>query len=239
MIFSSLSFSEYEVFGVSSDFLAGGGYKVDLVGKYSYNSHVRDKLSQLQNSTSFIRLENEACIAAYTTSLVSEWGNVLLVSNLTGTNNSFLNSWAGLGKTLPGPGGSIFCVATQQCTGPKPVSENWLLENRVSNTEAFSNPVDHCMATRAQQHCKMRFSMSLMIAIIACNVIKVVCMAVIFWRMDPYPLVTIGDAIASFLNSPGRHSPPSITENIQVVPNCPVETFDTLGLLPYRYCLWC
>ena len=61
------------------------------------------------------------------------------------------------------------------------------------------------MATKAQQHCKISFSGLLISAVVVCNFIKVVYTASMVWKMDPYPLIAIGDAIASFLNSPGAY----------------------------------
>lgn len=59
------------------------------------------------------------------------------------------------------------------------------------------------MAAKAQEHCKIRFNTSFVVAVIVCNLIKAICMGIVVWRLDPFPLVTIGDAIASFLDAPG------------------------------------
>ena len=67
-----------------------------------------------------------------------------------------------------------------------------------------SGKVLYCMAEKALQHCKIRLSVSFMVAVIVCNGIKVICIGIIVWKLDPDPLVTIGDAIASFLGSPGE-----------------------------------
>lgn len=65
--------------------------------------------------------------------------------------------------------------------------------------------LSYCMAENAQEHCRIQFSMSLMVAVIVCNIIKVMCMGIIVWKLDPKPLFTIGDAIATFLDSPGGY----------------------------------
>lgn len=41
-----------------------------------------------------------------------------------------------------------------------------------------------------------------MIVVIICNMIKTVCMITIVGKQDPESLVTLGDAIASFLDRP-------------------------------------
>ena len=43
-----------------------------------------------------------------------------------------------------------------------------------------------------------------MIVVIVCNFVKMSCMAWIAWKQDPEPLVTLGDAIASFLTTPDK-----------------------------------
>ena len=43
-----------------------------------------------------------------------------------------------------------------------------------------------------------------MIVVIVCNFIKMSCMAWIAWKQDSEPLVTLGDAIASFLTTPDK-----------------------------------
>ena len=41
-----------------------------------------------------------------------------------------------------------------------------------------------------------------MIIVVICNLIKGVCVGLIAWNTDPQPLVTVGDAITSFLDEP-------------------------------------
>lgn len=48
----------------------------------------------------------------------------------------------------------------------------------------------------------MQFSLALLIVVILSNFIKVVCMILMSFQRESEPLVTLGDAIASFLNSP-------------------------------------
>ena len=43
-----------------------------------------------------------------------------------------------------------------------------------------------------------------MIVVVVCNFIKMSCMAWIAWKQDLEPLVTLGDAIASFITTPDK-----------------------------------
>lgn len=173
---------------------------------------IQSTLGQLQNSTSLVRLANDACIATYSANLVSEWGDVLLVSNQKSINNSFLGSWTqslGASRSAVSP----LCELTTQCSSNSatPVPTKWILYNRTGYPNAANVLVDHCMATKAHQIYRLRFSIVLMTTIVACNIVKVICMAVIVWKLDP--LVTVGDAIASFLDSPGSYRLALVRDN--------------------------
>ena len=208
VIFSTASVSEWYAFAVIDSFLTGAPYSVGstgpsygLINEYDPNI-VAAKLGRLRNLTSLTRLDNEACVAAYAANIVSTWSDLLLVSTLQNTNNSYLNlatQWqdpdlqvSGLCSLTPSPEQS--CMDTG-----KPDPDNWALRG------PDEPMVSYCMATEAAQHCKVQLSVPLMIAIIFCNIVKMICMWVIVCN-DAHALVTVGDAIASFLDFPGQYS---------------------------------
>src|SRR5437764_7372215 len=59
--------------------------------------------------------------------------------------------------------------------------------------------VDHCLAQAVDSGCTIRINIIVLSVVAACNLIKATCMVVSFFKIDPYPLMTIGDAIASYL----------------------------------------
>lgn len=63
-------------------------------------------------------------------------------------------------------------------------------------------PVDYCLSRRVEEHCRLQFSLALLIVVIICNFTKAACMISMAYRHDAKPLVTLGDAIASFLKHP-------------------------------------
>jgi hypothetical protein len=60
-------------------------------------------------------------------------------------------------------------------------------------------PVDHCLAQKVDQCGTIRINIVLLLVVAACNLIKATCMVLSFFKIDPYPLMTIGDAISSYL----------------------------------------
>jgi len=64
--------------------------------------------------------------------------------------------------------------------------------------------VQYCFSQQVAEHCKLQFSSAIMIFVILCNFVKLVCMAWIARKRDSEPLITVGDAIASFLDDPDQ-----------------------------------
>lgn len=62
--------------------------------------------------------------------------------------------------------------------------------------------VDGCLSVKVEEHCQLLFSPLFSIVVIITNLIKVVCIVFIaFYEREPR-LLTIGDAITSFLSNP-------------------------------------
>ena len=59
-----------------------------------------------------------------------------------------------------------------------------------------------CMTSDAEQHCQLYFSLPICIAVIACNIIKVLCMYMTAKTDRKAIFLTIGDALSSFLDKP-------------------------------------
>ncbi|KAK1833344.1 hypothetical protein QBC39DRAFT_254656 [Podospora conica] len=67
----------------------------------------------------------------------------------------------------------------------------------------FDKPVEYCYSLPSQEHCKLQFSRDLLITVIVLNLLKAVLMlACTFGWKDEPPLLTVGDAIASFIDRP-------------------------------------
>lgn len=75
----------------------------------------------------------------------------------------------------------------------------------VENTadwKPFGDTVKYCLVETVQEQCKLQFNFPIAIAVIVCNAIKATCMALTLWKHRKPSLVTLGDAIAAFLEKP-------------------------------------
>ena len=76
---------------------------------------------------------------------------------------------------------------------------------------------DHCLAERAEERCELGMAPGIVAAVVLCNVMKLVCFICILLMDDYQPLLTVGDAIASFLASTTRTPTPRRLLNIDFV----------------------
>lgn len=62
-------------------------------------------------------------------------------------------------------------------------------------------PVEYCLSARAVPHCKLHFEPSISIVIIMLNIMKAALMFYVAFCIKEDPLMTMGDAVASFLEN--------------------------------------
>lgn len=63
-------------------------------------------------------------------------------------------------------------------------------------------PVDHCWSEKIEEKCQLLFSLPICLAVIGCNTVKVICMFLAAFDSQREILLTVGDAISSFLSNP-------------------------------------
>lgn len=175
-----------------------------------------------KNQTSFVKLENKQCVETYTAPIISTHSDLLLVSSDLHATNSLLSQYISADSQLINDvfnqqhGGvfdirSTFCVLGLNCNDAGAVANPQNLSfitsdllrhsyNHVNGTIPGLSYIDYCLSQPVAEHCKLQFSVAIMIVVIICNMIKTVCMTTISWKQDPEPLVTLNDAIASFLD---------------------------------------
>lgn len=200
-VFSTLCTNEYYVYLVSREFLSGA--------PFSYYPTVRSEQKYLvayqKNLTSLERLENKQCVEVYTAPIVSSHSDLLLISTYSNNTNSLLDTNHQLMQLLPStdkvsdqwsdPDGS-YNTSFSICL---PFSED-MCSTSFANVSDLENWLQYCLCVPTEEHCKLQFSLVIMVVVIVCNLIKFGCMSTIAWKEDLEPLVTLGDAVASFLD---------------------------------------
>lgn len=77
-----------------------------------------------------------------------------------------------------------------------------------STWQPLGYQVEACYSQRIQQRCSFSGNISILAVVIVCNAIKVVCMLFVAYGLDlNTPLITVGDAVASYLSRPDINFP--------------------------------
>jgi hypothetical protein len=176
------------------------------------------------------RLDKVACMKAYSIDFLSGRRNLLAVSNNTGTsravgtdlqNGSIFDympstQWQNTVLTI---GGSGWLPNTWICSAPGSnyshtfhskeaqtkvtICDTSLAIKDVDNWKIGPNavPIDYCLSEIVPEVCQLQFIVQVTIIVIVCNFLKLVCMVMTIWTLNDRPLVVIGDAISSFLET--------------------------------------
>ena len=116
--------------------------------------------------------------------------------------------------------GGQTCTSGKNAKAPNP----WLV-----TPQKFE--VDHCLSEKVDEQCSLQYSFTILIIVICCDIAKVLAMCAALWLVSERPLATIGDAIASFLESPDPHTAGCcLTEQIQARTACHKS--------PFRWVRW-
>lgn len=206
-VFSSLCSREYSIFVVSKEWMGGAPIIYSMRERNGLSLHELDfsLLGKYQeNQTSLTKVENKACLDAYSSPFISAYSDLILVSNYSNATNSLVGYDTGQGLSLLYGERSSFFVLLMAGRSSLVLPMRFLpiLTIGRSTLSTIEVTVDYCLAHRVQEHCKLQFSVTIMIVVIVCNLVKAICMGVIAWKQDQQPLVTLGDAIASFLRQP-------------------------------------
>lgn len=87
---------------------------------------------------------------------------------------------------------------------------DWNVTSKIRTLEDASATngwtVQYCLAEPAPQKCSLEYSETLISITVACNVVKTCVLLYLWLRSKEAPLLTVGDAIASFLRRQDPHS---------------------------------
>lgn len=187
-VFSTLASQEYSAVAVVPEVIHGGAVDWSTPGLQGFN-----------NSSSWTKLDNTACIKAYAQPFVSAYGDLLLISSslsLNASNSAVLVVDNGNQQTLEwmcsnGPPCNINILLSS--------ANNWIINGFPEPAGYQEFAVQYCLSEPKEEHCQMQFSVAIMGIVIVCNLMKAVCMLLALTRQRSQPLVTLGDAIETFL----------------------------------------
>ena len=202
-VFSTLASNQFAVYGVSEKIIDDPSLPVlndDGIFRGLYNSITpADAQTALDGFRDWENLDKNKCLQAYGQSFVSLRSTLLVVSpdiNATVAFRYVVDAGETTDSSGDVAGYSWICNGNARCDPSRMIKEKatWILRGSQGDTL-----VNYCLSKRVEEHCAVQFSVSIMTIVIVANAIKVTCMLMTLWRQRNAPLVTLGDALQSFL----------------------------------------
>ena len=227
-VFSTIVANEYMVVTAPESFIKSGIAKTVNVYEtlnhyFVYNDFERSVVNSRRAAIGIFnhlntmeRLENEDCIREYSQEFLSRRRDVVLVSetaciyseeviryNISTTDDhTGSNSHSWIDGTQLEHGNER--LHTTLCGNPS--------DTIATNTSEWgvywnsSVKVKYCLSQQVDEQCEVHFSIQIMIVVILCNFVKAISMLMVLFVYKKPPLITMGDAVASFLNSQDVHT---------------------------------
>ena len=204
-IFVSLTANEYMVATVTDDFVTGANWTLT-----SYDPYHQSLLAEIQrNISQYERLDQSACINEYGVDYLSSRRHaVVVVSNssssdpvlgiLDWTYGQSQNSWV-CGTSL---GDNMTLL-------PQPISDfDCSISVALSNDSWYmaDQQAEYCLSEPVADLCRLQFAVPIMVVVLSCNLIKLLCMVLTVWKCKEFSMVTLGDAVTSFLETPDPYT---------------------------------
>ena len=233
-IFSTLATQRYTAYAASADIVNGIG--VNWTAKVPENG--RSVAQIYQNTSSWQNLTNEECVQSYGQSFVFTQSDVLAITSTLNASYPlrYLSDSALTSDTLSN---AWLCSAYWHLTlhlgicnvsGLYEELPKWSVADPNGEYPLF--PIQYCLSKPVEEHCRLQLSLVIMCIIVFCNFMKVICMYLVLRHQTQPPLVTLGDAIESFL----QHKDLT-TENLCLADKYTFapEDWDDLGVLERRF----
>jgi hypothetical protein len=168
--------------------------------------NMTDFFEHIQTSApTWERLENKACIDAYSSVFMSSRRNVVLISNATNDNNSILEY--GSADADNSMDGNWWICSSRGQDGGFLTCNPEKFASSASSWTVFGRPIEYCLSEPIEDICSVEFSLNIMIVVVAFNSLKIAVMIWVLFRFDVEDLLpSVGDAAASFLEKEDRHT---------------------------------
>ena len=207
-VFSTIGANEYEVFIGSENLVTSAG--LDSWLPFDTDHYDDGRLAYFQQAANWDNLTNEACIRVYMQDYVTANTNVLAVTSALNESSAIVNAtypayvYSSYADSSWVCGDFTLLSASGACDTSAVLAEdaNWTIgiEIRVGTWTTF--PIEYCLSQPVEGQCTLQFSLLIITIVIVCNITKLTCMIMLLLRQQAKPLVTLGDAVESFLETP-------------------------------------
>ena len=201
-IFSTLASQEYAVFAASPDLIDNPAHNWSTTLQSPGEQVPNYTLQNFRNASSWERLENDACIKAYSQTFVSGHGDLPTISSDINASMLIQNVAYAYPETF-----NMYIPQDDWIFHAYPQLDdydtNYILQRAakwvVSDDRSDLYTVQYCLSEHVEERCRVQFSIVIMSISMLCNLVKSLCMLLTLRLQYFQPLVTPGDAMESFL----------------------------------------
>ncbi|KAI9782505.1 MAG: hypothetical protein M1839_004991 [Geoglossum umbratile] len=175
-VFTTLGASEFNILVVAPEFMENGPFTT-VNSPISYADIMEIRTNATNPHSNFRRVGKNDCIKEYGGEFLTAVGDLVVVTTLHDSTNS-------LYKSIPA---------------------NTLIKEvpvLLSGEAKYYGDIAYCMSAQVEEKCKLQFSLYIMVIVILCNLVKSATMGLAVWKQRIPTLVTLGDAVSSFLETP-------------------------------------
>ena len=209
VMYASISANDYLIVAVNNAFVQPGPANLTTLEGYWNTSSLIDpmpitSLRTAALSGSLQYLDKTDCINNYAQDYLSTRSSLLLVLSTSSNNASaaVALAWEIYNSNINVEDGcapdAYPWICGAECNVPCQYRLHNVLDD-VADWQPFGMNVDHCLSQTTEEHCKLQFSLYLVIVVIIFNFIKAILMGYLAFGLTDSPIMTIGDAISSFL----------------------------------------
>jgi hypothetical protein len=245
-IFQSLSAFEYYVYSVNEAFVAYPDRNLTLIGPFpdlyaddGLDQDVIVNLRKMYRDGRLERLQRSQCIDAYSKTYQTSRGDVLLVTSNTTRDLNYrtqepvihyeITEMAVTDRNLIPY--SWVCGLAVFGTFDRYPCQPILPAIRANSTwEPFGREIEYCLSQPVAERCEILYSIYMGAIVVASGVIKTVVMLYTAFVIQGQPLLTIGDAVCSFIKNPEVN-----TENMCL---CIATNFNAKGSTLQESSVW-
>ncbi|PGH13119.1 hypothetical protein AJ79_03826 [Helicocarpus griseus UAMH5409] len=209
-VFQTLSIYGYQRFVGNKPFSDFNGTDVvSLLGGNSLDPTFK-RLMEKGKMGELEYLDNRQCVTTYSVGFQINHANLLIVSDdFNSTVADFANITSPLDPPISDPY-DWMCAESRRISPTRSCrslagqvyvySDNWTIDNPYYPFNEFR--VKHCLSEPVPESCTVEYSIPLLLVVIVANIIKVAILWGVAFTMTDAPILTIGDAISSFVQVP-------------------------------------
>jgi hypothetical protein len=217
VVFINLQANNYNVVPTMENWLYGETYNTSGFLRFQINSSYPTvptpgyemnltesiSLSDSLNAPKYKNISTADCFNKYDTQYTSDVGDVFLIQSAPTTNktNRPLTQIPFLSNPHDFPSNAWRCQLSKNATCD--VDKEHEVPRNKSEWAPYGSPVRYCIVEQVPEICKLQFSVLITAIVVVSNFVKAVVIAVLLLRLKSHDaLVTLGDAVASFLLYP-------------------------------------